>query len=53
MAVDFECVDSDRDPELESFRIFVLAEDRRIKLLEVEGIDNGYYGSGYWIDVVA
>lgn len=35
------------------YRIFVLAENQRIKLLEVEGSDgNGYYGSGYWIEIV-
>lgn len=35
-----------------TYRIFVLAQDRRIKLAEFEGDDgNGYYGTGYWITV--
>lgn len=35
-----------------SYKIFVLAEDKRIKLLQVDGDDgNGYYGSGYEIIV--
>lgn len=33
------------------FRVFVYAADERIKLLEAEGEDNGYYGVGYWIRV--
>lgn len=38
--------------EDQTFRVFVLAADRRIKLWEVEGNDgNGYYGTGYWIRV--
>lgn len=33
-------------------RVFVLADNTRIKLLEVEGSEgNGYYGWGYWITV--
>lgn len=57
MAVEFE-EDSagDADPDgwsddTEIFRVFVLAEATRIKLLEVSGYDNGYYGVGYWIEV--
>ena len=34
-----------------TFSIFVYAENERIKLLEVSGHDNGYYGVGYWIQV--
>ncbi len=35
-----------------TFKVFVLAADRRIKLWEVDGDDgNGYYGTGYWIKV--
>ena len=31
-----------------SYKIFVFCEDRRIKLLQVDGTDgNGYYGTGY------
>lgn len=37
----------------ETYRIFVYAENEKIKLLEVNGSDgNGFYGSGYWIDVI-
>lgn len=42
---------NDADDEYEVFRIFVYAENERIKLLEVDGSDNGYYGVGYWIEV--
>lgn len=55
MAVEFEAEDSNEDAYCEvdtTYRIFVLAENTRIKLLEVQGSDgNGYYGSGYWIEV--
>lgn len=34
------------------YRIFVYAENKIIKLAEFDGSDgNGYYGTGYWIDV--
>ncbi len=37
----------------ETYRIFVYAENEKIKLLEVNGSDgSGFYGSGYWIDVI-
>ena len=33
-----------------SYKIFVYAEDKRIKILQVDGSDgNGYYGTGYSI----
>lgn len=33
-----------------SYKIFVYAEDKKIKLLQVDGDDgNGYYGTGYEI----
>lgn len=33
-----------------SYKIFVYAEDKRIKILQVDGTDgNGYYGTGYEI----
>ena len=35
----------------ETFRVFVYAENMKIKLLEVSGHDNGWYGVGYWIQV--
>lgn len=35
-----------------SYKIFVFCEDKRIKLLQVDGDDgNGYYGTGYEIIV--
>jgi hypothetical protein len=43
MSVEFE------DSDDEVFRVFVYAESTKIKLLEVSGHDNGYYGVGYWI----
>jgi hypothetical protein len=37
-----------------SYRVFVLAADRRIKLWQVDGDDgNGCYGTGYWIEIAA
>ena len=33
------------------FNIFVYAEEKRIKILEVTGDDNGYYGTGYRLQV--
>ena len=36
--------------DMYSYSIFVLAEDNRIKVLQVDGDDgNGYYGTGYRI----
>lgn len=36
-----------------SYRIFVYAENKQIKLLQCDGDDgNGYYGTGYHIDIV-
>ncbi len=47
MAVEF-----DDSPGGGAYRIFVLAENERIKLMEIQGSDgNGYYGTGYWIEV--
>lgn len=31
----------------DAYHIFVYAEDKRINLVEYEGEDNGYYGTGY------
>lgn len=55
MAVEFECetVGEVRDGEADRYRLFVLAQDARIKLIEAAGHDNGYYGTGYWIEVSA
>lgn len=41
----YDCGETDK-----SYKIFVFAEDKRIKLLQVDGSDgNGYYGTGYTI----
>ena len=58
MNVEFDCQDVTEaltgawdDPDT-TYRIFVYAENQKIKLMEVEGTDgNGYYGTGYWINV--
>lgn len=50
--VEFECSDIDDEYDDTSYRIFVYAEDKRIKILQVDGTDgNGYYGTGYSIKV--
>lgn len=51
--VEFECdndtLSTDDDT---SYKIFVFCEDKRIKLLQVDGSDgNGWYGTGYEICV--
>lgn len=47
--VEYESRDSWQDY---SYRIFVIAENKRIKILQVDGTDgNGYYGTGYSINV--
>lgn len=44
--------DEDSNPDGDDvFRLYVYAEHERIKLLEVSGHDNGWYGVGYWIEV--
>lgn len=36
-----------------SYKIFVLAADERTKILQVDGDDgNGYYGTGYTVNVI-
>lgn len=48
---DDEDLTSGDEPDV-AYRIFVYAENQMIKLAEFEGTDgNGYYGTGYWIDV--
>lgn len=38
--------------EEHSYKIFVYAENKKIKLLQCDGDDgNGYYGTGYHIDI--
>lgn len=46
---DIDDLTSDNDT---SYKIFVYAEDKKIKLVQVDGSDgNGYYGTGYSIVV--
>ena len=48
--VEFVC-DTDENDNT-SYKIFVFAEDKRIKILQVDGSDgNGWYGTGYDIQV--
>lgn len=36
------------------YRIFVFAEDKRINVASFEGSDgNGYYGTGWWLEVMS
>lgn len=47
------CYEDDHD-NAGYYRIFVFAEDKRINIASFEGSDGGgYYGTGFWIDVVA
>jgi hypothetical protein len=54
-AVEFEQDDEDNDNWYEdksTFRLFVYSENQKIKLFEIEGDNgNGYYGTGYYINV--
>lgn len=48
------CCDEDTNDDYDdtSYKIFVFAENKKIKILQVDGSDgNGYYGSGYSIIV--
>lgn len=52
--VEFDCDDYDGDDDYcdTSYKIFVFAEDKKIKIVQVDGSDgNGYYGTGYSIRV--
>ena len=51
--VEFTCDSTDdKYDEDYSYKIFVYAEDQKIKILQVDGSDgNGYYGTGYSINV--
>ena len=49
--VEFDEESLDQDDEY-SYKIFVYAENEKIKLVQVDGDDgNGYYGTGYTIRV--
>ena len=48
--VEFACDYTKDEWDDTSYKIFVYAEDKRIKILQVDGTDgNGYYGTGYQI----
>ena len=50
--VEFVCDEEDNYGEDLSYKIFVFAEDKKIKIVQVDGTDgNGYYGTGYSIIV--
>ncbi len=52
MSVEFEQDEIQGEwSDIDAFRIFVYAENEQIKLLEVTGHDNGYYGTGYYVTV--
>jgi hypothetical protein len=52
MSVEFEQGEAEGEwGPVDAFRIFVYAENEKIKLLEVTGHDNGYYGTGYYVTV--
>lgn len=46
-----ECETGKDDDYNDVYRIFVYAEDKRIKCVEYSGYDNGWYGTGYWLCV--
>ena len=49
----YEDFEENEKREPQGYKIFVLAEDRRLTLAAMEGTDgNGYYGTGYRIKVV-
>lgn len=45
-------VSSESDKWEEKFTLFVMAEGDKMPLVEFEGSDNGYYGSGFWLQVL-
>lgn len=51
--VEFCCDDdTNNDYDDTSYKIYVFAENKKVKILQVDGSDgNGYYGSGYSIIV--
>ena len=50
--VEFEDEVNDSWVEEHSYKIFVYAENKKIKLLQCDGDDgNGYYGTGYHINI--
>lgn len=54
--VDVERVDDHdgEEPYETRYRLFVIAEDRRVNVAEFVGDDgNGWYGTGFWLEVRA
>ena len=51
--VEFSCeYEEKRYETYQAYRIFVIADGIQTTLLDVYGTDgNGYYGSGYWLEV--
>lgn len=45
-------VSSESDEWEEHFTLFVMTEGDKMPLVEFEGSDNGYYGSGFWLQVL-
>lgn len=45
-------VSSESDEWEEHFTLFVMTEGDKMPLVEFEGSDNGYYGSGFWLNVL-
>ena len=45
-------VSSESDKWEEHFTLFVMAEGDKMPLVEFEGSDNGYYGTGFWLKVL-
>ena len=35
----------------EIYSIFVFTQDEQIEVVQYEGYDNGYYGTGYWVSI--
>ena len=49
---DVEFIDKEGRYDEHSYKIFVYAENKKIKLLQCDGDDgNGYYGTGYHIEI--
>lgn len=45
-------VSSESDEWEEHFTFFVMTEGDKMPLVEFEGSDNGYYGTGFWLKVL-
>ena len=45
-------VSAESDKWEEKFTFFVMTKGDKMPLVEFEGSDNGYYGSGFWLQVL-